>query len=158
MEPEQTIHDIDEASPKLITNTDSPASQKKVKNPKRIEAGKKLQEHNKLAKEKILTDIAEANAKASKADANANEAMTTLKDYLEQHSQPSTLTRPTESSFQQYSIIVSSLLLLAGLYFWATRGTKQSDPTQFAPANESAVFAPANEEQDQQNNDDLYKI
>ena len=149
MEPEQTIHDIDEASPKPITNTDSPASQKKVKNPKRIEAGKKLQEHNKLAKEKILTDIAEANAKASKADANANEAMTTLKSYLEQQKQ---------SSFQQYSIIVSSLLLLAGLYFWATRGTKQSDPTQFAPANESAVFAPANEEQDQQNNDDLYKI
>ena len=151
MEPEQTIHDIDEASPKLITNTDSPASQKKVKNPKRIEAGKKLQEHNKRAKEKILTDIAEANAKASKADANANEAMTTLKSYLEQQKQ---------SSFQQYQtpIIVSSLLLLAGLYFWATRGTKQSDPTQFAPANESAVFAPANEEQDQQNNDDLYKI
>ena len=156
MEPEQTIHDIDEASPKPITNTDSPASQKKVKNPKRIEAGKKLQEHNKRTKEKMLTDIAEANAKASKADANANEAMTTLKDYLEQR--PSTLTRPTESSFQQYSIIVSSLLLLAGLYFWATRGTKQSDPTQFALANESAVFAPANEEQDQQNNDDLYKI
>ena len=140
MEPEQTIHDIDEASPKPITI--SPASQKKVKNPKRIEAGKKLQEHNKRTKEKMLTDIAEANAKASKADANANEAMTTLKSYLEQQKQ---------SPLQEYQtpIIVSSLLLLAGLYFWATRGTKQSDPTQFAPANE---------EQDQQNNDDLYKI
>ena len=137
-----------------------PEPAKRVKNQKRVEAGRKVQEHNKRTKEKMLTDIAEANAKASKADANANEAMTTLKDYLEQHSQPSTLTRPTESSFQQYQtpIIVSSLLLLAGLYFWATRGTKQSDPTQFAPANESAVFAPANEEQDQQNNDDLYKI
>ena len=133
-----------------------PEPAKRVKNQKRVEAGRKVQEHNKRTKEKMLTDIAEANAKASKADANANEAMTTLKDYLEQR--PSTLTRPTESSFQQYSIIVSSLLLLAGLYFWATRGTKQSDPTQFAPANESAVFAPANEEQDQQNNDDLYKI
>ena len=135
-----------------------PEPAKRVKNQKRVEAGRKVQEHNKRTKEKMLTDIAEANAKASKADANANEAMTTLKDYLEQR--PSTLTRPTESSFQQYQtpIIVSSLLLLAGLYFWATRGTKQSDPTQFAPANESAVFPPAKGEQDQQNNDDLYKI
>ena len=150
MEPEQTIHDIDEASPKLITNTDSPASQKKVKNPKRIEAGKKLQEHNKLAKEKILTDIAEANAKASKADANANEAMTTLKSYLEQQKQ---------SPLQEYQtpIIITSLLLLAGLYLWSTKEAKQSDPAPSAPTNGSANGS-AIDAQGQKNNDDIYKI
>ena len=116
MEPEKTI-DI-QHEPEVVDERPTPV--KSAKNPKRVEAGKKMAAHHKKAKEKMLEDIAEANA-------NANEAMSTLKSYLEQRSQP----EKEVGKLQKYQtpIIVSGALLLAGLYLWTTREVKQSAPT-----------------------------
>ena len=90
---------------------------KSAKNPKRVAAGKKLTVYNKKAKEKMLEDIAEANANSSKANLNADEAVNALNNYLKQSVKPS-------NSLQEYQtpiIIISGALLLAGLYLWSSK-------------------------------------
>ena len=121
MEPE---HNVDEKLDVRANNVEpvKPAPPfvepvKSAKNPKRVAAGKKLTEHNKKAKEKMLEDIAEANANASKANSNSDEAVNALNNYLKQSVKPS-------NSLQEYQtpiIIISGALLLAGLYLWSSK-------------------------------------
>ena len=81
MEPEQSKSDTGgegagPLEPQLVIDQPKPKV-KPEKSLKRVDAGKKkLAEHNKKEKEKMLADIAQANA-------NANEANNTLKSYLE---------------------------------------------------------------------------
>jgi len=157
MEPEQT-NTIDEASEPQLAIPPPPV--KPAKNPKRVAAGKKLVEHNKKAKEKMLEDIAEANANASKANANANEAVTTLKGYLEQQSAQ---TRARDGiSLQEYQtpIIISGVLLLAGLYLWSSK--RGSTPYPSPGPQQSAVDAQGHQTQPViqpvKQSDDIYAI
>ena len=129
MEPEQ-VSNIDE---KQTEEQPSPAAEpqsKSTKNPNRVAAGKKLTEHNKKAKEKMLEDIAEANANSSKANLNADEAVNALNNYLKQSVKPS-------NSLQEYQtpiIIISGALLLAGLYLWSSKPQSADQPSAAQPS------------------------
>ena len=150
MESEQE-HDkvqIEEASPEPIKKEVSPVPETKpIKNQKRVEAGKKLVEHNKKAKEKMLEDIAMANA-------NANEAKTILKDYLDKVPKP-----PAGNKLQEYQtpIIISGALLIAALYIWSSKQQEEKIPSQPVPVptNVNAVDVQGHKPA---YDDDIFKI
>ena len=79
MESEQNNNIVDEKQTEEQQGVPGVEFLKRAQNPKRVEAGKRLGENNKKAKEKMLADIAEANA-------NANEVKSTLTNYLDQMS------------------------------------------------------------------------
>ena len=148
MQPAEPLNVVAAEPPNVIA---AEPSSKPAKKPKRIAAGKKLQEHNKRAKEKMLEDIAEANA-------NANDAMSTLKNYLEHikpdHGLPVGVRgeTPRQSHLQEYQtpIVISGVLLLAGLYIWSSRPQKtQEHPPPQQPAANPPPAKPV---------DDIYAI
>ena len=143
-----------EVSPEPQPVIDQPKLKvKPEKNLKRVEAGKKLAERNKKEKEKMLADIAQANA-------NANEANNTLKSYLEQK-------EASKPSVYQTPFIISGVVFLAGLYIWSSRpNLARHDPAWRAPSQHEPPPDPAwgtphprcGQRQAQINDDDMYKI
>ena len=121
MEPEQSESVITNTTEETVPVEQSQPEVRPRKNPKRVEAGKKLAERNRKEKEKMLADIALANAKASEADS-------ALKSYLEQQKTP--------ASFDYWTpgLIISGALVLVGLYVWASKPKEQpSTPTPLLP-------------------------
>ena len=135
-----------------------PPESKPAKNPKRVAAGKKLVENNKKAKEKMLEDIAEANANALKANTNAEETRNTLKSYLEQKSNNKQSPSEKEiSPLEKYqNFIISGLLLIGGLYIWSANPTAFKGKPKPVPEAKTTPVPEAKPSNPQP--DDLYTI
>ena len=149
MEPEQSESVTTNATEKVPVEQSQPEVRQHKKNPKRVEAGKKLAERNKKEKEKMLADIALANAKASETDS-------ALKSYLEQQR----TSTPTPPDYLTPGLFISGVLVLVGLYIWASRPKEKPSAVKSTPVGDTPkpVLPPVTSKPVVIEDDDMYSI
>ena len=121
MEPEQSESVTTTVEETVPAEQSQPEVKQHKKNPKRVEAGKKLAEHNKKMKEQMLEAIALAKAKASEVD-NA------LQSYREASNREQQISKSTSHNWT-YGLVISGALVLVGLCFWASKEKPLANPT-----------------------------